>query len=155
MRFVEYRHPVAGFTMELPEAWERVDSVAGVALITVEPERDGWFRSSIVVTIEQLASSTTFTQWTEAADGLVREALHRYLLIDSEPVEIGGHAARRTLAHHTTEDNHAVTMEQWILAEGGCGYTLTASAGTLDYDHIADMFGVIANGFRPGPGYKP
>jgi hypothetical protein len=155
MTLMEYRHPAAGFTLPLPEGWERVDDTPGVALVAVQPERGGWFRANVVVTIEQLAAGTTFAEWTEAADEPVREALHRYMRIDDEMFEVDRRAVRRTLAHHTTEDNHAVTMEQWALAENGCGYTLTASAGTLGYDQVADLFATIAASFRPDPGYAP
>jgi hypothetical protein len=86
--------------------------------------------------------------------GLLEQALERPLLVDLEETEIGGRPARRALVHHTTETG-AVTMEQWTLMEGALGYTLTASAGTLEYDDLADLFATVAAGFRPDPGFTP
>src|SRR5574341_1099908 len=155
MRLIDYRHHTAQFSLSIPEAWERVDDSPGLALVVVEPERDGWFRSNFVVTIEKLLPRMMLAEWTAAADILLRDALNRYVRLDVELVEIAGRETRRVLAHHTTEEGHAVTMEQWALAERGCGYTLTGSAGTLDYGRMADLFAMMAQGFRPDSGYKP
>jgi hypothetical protein len=149
-----YQHPTIGFTIALPAGWELIDDVPGVALIAMEPARDGWFRSNVVVTVEHLAPGTELEQWAVAADGLLERALHRYLWLDDELVEIDGHRTRRTLSHHTMPENQAVTMEQWALVEGCSGYTLTASAGTIAYDVLADVFQEVAARFRADPGYR-
>jgi hypothetical protein len=151
MRLIPFRHEAAGFTLPLPEDWERVLDAPSIALVAVEPERDGWFRSNIVVTIERFPAVTSPTEWTAAADEMLGKALHRYVRIDSETLQIDGRDVRRTLAHHTTEGNHAVTVEQWALTANGHGYTLTGSAGTLDYHQVADVFAAVAEGFRPDP----
>jgi DcrB len=155
MTLMNYRHPSAGFSLPLPEAWERIDDTPGVPLVAVQPDRDGWFRASVVVTIEKLTPGATLAESMTSGDELLERALQRYVRIDDEPVEMDGRPARRVLAHHTTEEGHAVTMEQWTLVENGCGYTLTASAGTLDYDQVADLFTTMAEGFLPDPGYRP
>jgi hypothetical protein len=149
-----FQHPTVGFTIALPAGWELTDDVPGVALIAVEPARDGWFRSNVVVTVEHLATGVALEQWASAADGLLERALNRLLWLDDELVEIDGRQARRTLSHHTLPENHAVTMEQWALVEACSGYTLTASAGTVDYDLLADVFEEIAGRFRPDPVYR-
>lgn len=151
MRLVEYTDPAAGFGVRLPEGWERADDTPGVALVTVEPDQGARFRSNVVVTTEQLPRDTTLEAWGQGSDELLDQVLHRYLRLDDEPVEIGGLPARRTLAHHTSEDGFAVTMEQWMLVTGGRGYTLTASVGTLDYNQTAEVFSAVAGSFRPGP----
>jgi hypothetical protein len=155
VRLINYTHPAARFSLPIPEGWEPVEDAPGVALAVVEPERDGWFRSSFVVTIEKLAPQMTSAEWTAAADELIQDALDRYVRIDVELVQVGERQTRRVLAHHTTGEGHAVTMEQWALVDNGCGYTLTASAGTLDYGRMADLFAVMAEGFRPDPRYGP
>lgn len=155
MRLVDYRHPEAGFSLPLPDGWERAEDTPGVALVAVEPERDGRFRSNVVVTIEQLPPGTTLQAWEEGGDALLPRMLDRYLRLDDDRVGLGEHQARRTLAHHTTAEGHAVTMQQWTLVAGACGYTLTASTRTLDFDQVADLFTALAEGFRPNPEYSP
>jgi hypothetical protein len=39
--------------------------------------------------------------------------------------------------------------------EAALGYTLTASAATLEYDDLADLFATVAAGLRPEPGFTP
>lgn len=149
-----YRHPTAGFTIPLPVAWQRAVDTEGVALIASELERYPWFRTNLVVTIEQLPADMGLAGWVEAGLGQLERALQRWLLLDLEQTEIGGRPAHRTLGHHLTEMG-AVTMEQWTLTEAALGYTLTASVGTLEYDELADLFATIAAGFRPDPGFRP
>jgi hypothetical protein len=154
MRLVTYRHPGAGFSLALPQAWERVEDTEGVALIAIEPERPPWFRANLVVTIEVLGADMDLSRWTKAGHGLLDQTLERPLLLDLEQTQIGGRPAHRTLVHHTTETG-AVTMEQWTLTEGTLGYSVTASAGTLEYDDLADLFATVAASFRPDPGFTP
>jgi hypothetical protein len=154
MRLTTYRHPTAGFSLPLPQSWERVEDTEGVALIAVEPERPPWFRVNLVVTIEQLGASMDLSSWTAAGHDLLQQVLQRPLLLDLEHTEIGGRPARRALVHHTTEAG-AVTVEQWTLIEATLGYTVTASVGTLEYDDLADLFATVAAGFRPDPAFTP
>jgi hypothetical protein len=154
MRLSTYRHPTAGFSLPLPQAWEQVEDAEGVALIAVEPERPPWFRANLVVTIERLGADLDLSRWTEAGRGLLVQTLQRPLLLDLDQTEIGGRPARRALVHHTAETG-AVTMEQWTLTEATLGYTVTASVGTLEYDDLADLFATVAAGFRPDPDFLP
>jgi hypothetical protein len=154
MQLTPYRHPTAGFTMPLPTAWQWAENTEGVALIVTEPERFPWFRTNLVVTIEQLPVGMSLAGWVEAGLGQLERALQRWLLLDLEQTEIGGRPAHRTLGHHLTEMG-AVTMEQWTLAEAALGYTLTASVGTLEYVELADLFATVAAGFHPDPGFRP
>lgn len=150
-----YRHPNAGFTLPLPDDWETVEDTEGVALVALEPPRDGpWFRTNLVVTIEQLAGPPDLTAWQEQALGLMRQSLHEFQLIDVEEIELAGHPGRRTLAHHrsvTPAMVAAVAMEQWSLVVGTLGYTVTTSVGALEYVELGDLFAQLVAEFRPDP----
>jgi hypothetical protein len=156
---VPYQHLGTGFTLRLPDRWERVENQGGVALIAAEPDRDPWFRANAVVTIEQMPTPTDLAGWHENSMTLLRQMLDEFLLLDVEDLEIGGLPARRTLAHHRSDARqiiHSVTFEQWALLSGDrLGYTLTASVATLEYDELADGFTEMAHAFRPDPGYTP
>lgn len=149
-RVVAYRHPVEGFALPLPAAWERAeDPRPDVSLIAIEPEHAGRFRANVVVTIERLAAGVDVDAWQAGADELLDRALHGYLLLDRERLHVHGRVVIRRLAHHAREETGAITMEQWTTVHDGRGFTLTASAGTLEYDALADAFVGIADGFRP------
>jgi hypothetical protein len=146
---VTYRHPTAGFSLPLPTDWERVaDARPGVPLIAVEPDRVGGFRANVVVTVERLPHGVDLDAWQASADGLLRDALSDYMLIDGERLDLDGRDIVRRLAHHAREDTGAITMEQWAMVDGDRGYTLTASVATPEYDAMAEGFAGIAWGFR-------
>lgn len=151
MGVVAYRHPTAGFALPLPAEWERVeDPEPGVALIAIEPERARGFRANLVVTVERLPAGLDVEGWQASAEDLLAGSLRGYLLLDRERLELDGRAVVRRLAHHARPDTVSITMEQWTVVDDGRGFTLTASAGTLEYDGLAEVFGGIAEGFRPG-----
>ncbi len=158
---VAYTHP-GGMTLSLPPDWERAADVQpGLALISLEPEHGGeaepGFRANLVVTVDQLDDGLDLDDWQAGTERLFPQSLDQYQVLDLERLRLAGVAAIRRLAHHRTEQNRSVTMEQWAIvlpADDGrrTGWTLTASVGTLDYADAADMFAHIAAGWRP-PGH--
>lgn len=144
-------HP-DGFAVTVPGEWTvTVDPERGLALVALEPEPDPWgFRTNVVVTVEPLDAGMTLRAWQDGAEAQLPEALRDYLPLDSEPVRVGGQAGLRRLAHHDGQ-GRAMTMEQWTVACGRRGYTLTASVSTLAYPSAADQLAEIAATFRVGP----
>jgi hypothetical protein len=100
--------------------------------------------------VEELAAGLDLEQWQTLAEEQLPLALQGYLLLDRERLERDGRAVVRRLAHHARADRGSITMEQWALVEGPSGITLTASAGTLEYDGLAAMFSGIADDLRVG-----
>lgn len=146
---VTYRHPVAGFTLPLPEEWERLEGPSpGVALVAVEPE-GGRFRVNVVVTVEELTDGLDLDGWQASADDHLPTTMHAYLLLDRERTRLNGRDVIRRLAHHALPETGSITMEQWALVAKGRGLTLTASSSTLDYDTMAEVFAEIAGEFEP------
>lgn len=150
--FVEYAHPMAGFTLPLPVDWDRFDDVDGVALVALAPARDQGFRANLVVTIERLPPGITLERWVGASIDLLQEQLAYFQPIDQESTSIDHGPAIRILAHHAVDQRAAVTLEQWLLMRRQLGYTLTASVGTLEYGELAGLFAASARGFRVDPG---
>lgn len=148
---VEYQHPKVGFTLPFPPDWEqRTDPYEGVALVAVIPEEDYGFRTNVVVTLDEVPEMD-LAVWQFSAEQLLQQGLVEFVLLDEEYVELGGRTAVRRLGHHTVGED-AVTMEQWAFLDQGVGYTLTASADTWVYDHVAELLTAITDGFRPsGP----
>lgn len=151
---VEYRHPRVGFSLPLPPDWEqRTDPYEGVPLVAVIPEDEYGFRTNVVVTIDDVAEMA-LAVWQFSAEQLLQQGLSEFVVLDEEYIEIGGRVALRRLGHHNVNDE-AVTMEQWAVLDRGLGYTLTASADTWVYDHVAELLAAIVDGFRPGEPMAP
>ena len=147
---VTYRHPAAGFTLPLPEAWERLEGPSpGIALVAMEPEQGGRFRANVVVTVEELTETLDLEGWQASSDEHLSSALDGYLLLDRERTALNGHDAIRRLAHHARPETGSITMEQWAMVVGRMGVTLTASTSTLDYDSVASLFSGIAGELEP------
>jgi hypothetical protein len=102
-----------------------------------------------VVTVERIPTGFDVDDWQANADELLERALNGYLLIDRERLHQDGRPVVRRLAHHARPESGAITMEQWTTVHDGRGFTLTASAGTLEYDALADTIAAVAAGFRP------
>jgi hypothetical protein len=144
---VPYRHPRLGFQLPLPDNWQRIEDLRReVALVAVGPDRPVWFRTNVVVTVEQLPPGRDPSEWHDANAARLPGTLHDFTLIDAEHTRLGGWPARRMLAHHHAEPG-AVTMEQWSAARNDTGYTLTASTATLEYHELAKLFATIAARF--------
>lgn len=143
-----YRDTKRAFSLALPDAWARNASADGMALVALETGEDTPFRANLVVTVEDVMEGTDLRSWQMAVDEVMPSALDDYLLLDLELTEVGGIPALRRLAHYLSEAGQALTMEQWAIAAGGRGYTLTATAHTLAYDSQADFFAFVAYSFR-------
>lgn len=146
---VTFRHSVAGFKVDLPREWEQAEGPApGTSLVALEPE-SGRFRANVVVNVDELPEGLGFAGWQDGIDRKLPELMDGYLLLDREHVEINERGTIRRLAHHATP-NGSATMEQWTMVDGlgTTGFSLTASAGTLDYDNYAPLFAQIAETFR-------
>jgi len=158
----EMHHHPGGMTLPLPTTWERADDPApGLLLVAIEPERepddDPGFRANLVVTLDRLDDGLDLDDWQAGTERLFPTTLGDYLVLDLERMDLSGVRAIRRLAHHRTEQNSSVTMEQWTTvlpdAEGRpAGWTLTASVATMQYSSLADLFGHAAGGWRP-PGH--
>jgi hypothetical protein len=134
----------AEFQIALPTHWERYTDGPGppVALIAMEPDNGGErFRANVVLTIEDLDDGE---RWQQTVEESLAEHLQDYVLLDEQHVESGV----RRLFHHFSPDTGAITAEQWAWPVGDRGFSLTASAGTFDYDGKADLFASIAARFR-------
>lgn len=148
-QLVMYHHSTAGFSVPAPRDWLlREDPQARVAVVIVAPESGNDFRPNMVVTVDDLEPGQTLHTWQDFVESVNPEMLDRYLLIDTEVRALRGHNVFRRLAHHANPDGVSLTMDQWSTIRGNVGYTLTATAETMEFQQTAGMFAAIAGGFR-------
>jgi len=147
-----FRHPRTGLSIGLPGDWDmQVDPQPSVALVVVEPRTDDSFRANLVVTTDELPDGLDLRLWQEGTDELLPQALHEYVLLDLEDVELAGLPARRRLAHHTVESGAAVTMQQWAAVRGREGVTVTTTVETMELASTAAMFAAVVDTLVLGP----
>lgn len=138
------------FRMALPAGWEQVESPGSpVELIAVERGDGEAFRANVVVTVEDISD---VRQWLAVSGRALGEQLQDFVLLDEQPeaaaAEDTEEVGVRRLFHHFVPDGGSVTGEQWSWSAGQRGFTLTASAGTFEYDGMAELFASVARGFR-------
>jgi hypothetical protein len=141
----------------VPQGWDKVARpVAGTLWTAVEPldlDHPGRFRSNLMLTCDDLGG-LTFRDWQVGSDEVLPTMLQDYLLVDLERLELDGRPGGRRLAHHVDRTARALTMEQWFVADGGLGWTLTATVDTWVYDDLADALAGVAAAWRPLTGTR-
>jgi hypothetical protein len=146
-----YHDVDVGFSLPLPTTWPRLERPGPpAALVALEPPHDG-FRASLVVTVEALPEGGDLERWQAGSDELLARTLSDYLLINREHLQRDRRTVVvRRLAQYLYQDSVAVTVEQWAQTAAGRGYTLTATAATMAYDSLADLFAKVADRFEAG-----
>jgi hypothetical protein len=140
-----YRHPTAGFELDLPAGAEMALDLPPVVTV---PGGGGEFGANCVIAAEPARDETVLDEWVGAAWMAQESALDAFRPLDRGDARLGGRAGEHTLAHHVVGP-HAVTLEQWWLLAEGRRWVLSASCATLDYDALADPFAALATSFAP------
>ena len=139
----------------VPQGWDKVARPpTGAVWTAVEPvdlARPDRFRANLVLTRDDLGG-LTFRDWQVASDEVLPTMLQDYLLVDLERLDVDGRPGGRRLAHHVDQAARALTMEQWFVADGDRGWTLTATVETWSYDALADELTEVAAAWRPVTG---
>jgi hypothetical protein len=139
------------FALAVPEEWEQVaEQDVHTPFVAVEPGDDGGFRANVVVSVDDVGTMT-LRDWQAGNDRLLPSVLRGYLLIDLELTQVAGRHGLRRLAHHTTQDNRALCMQQWATLAEGVGYTLTLTVPTLRFAALAETVDDVVASFHLGP----
>ncbi|MBL0749815.1 hypothetical protein [Nocardioides baculatus] len=136
----------------VPQGWDKLARpTPGTLWTAVQPlelERPDRFRANLVLTRDDLGG-LTFRDWQVGSDEVLPTMLRDYLLLDLERIDVDGQPGGRRLAHHVDGKARALTMEQWFVADGDRGWTLTATVETWSYDALADELAAVAAGWQP------
>lgn len=144
------RHSLDQQDIEVPSGWTAEHLVDRDTLVLLSPLGPGdEFRANVVLTVTDTAG-WSFADWQRSTEAELPMVLADYLLLDQQKLEIAGRPAGRRLAHHTTPEGVAVTMEQWFVLIEGKGYTLTFTASDLDYPENLELLEETVASWRPG-----
>lgn len=140
-----------GSVPPVPPSWDVLSKPpADTAWAAVEPLPLGvaGFRSSLAHTVAAVGD-IGLREWVSTTEGLLENLLPGYLLIDLQRLGIDGVTGGRRLAHHRGPNGEALVTEQWFVAVGGQGHTLTATVETHRYPALTDVIGECARRWRP------
>jgi len=122
------------------EEWMVEELSEPAAVVCLEPNVGQPFCASIVVTLEPIDPNATFDDWQATTETQFATTLQRYMLIDLERAAMWGRPAVRRLGTHLSPVGMSVTFEQWCVAVGDCGITITCSAGTPVYPEYRHLW---------------
>lgn len=144
-------------SLTVPASWDVRYAVEGLPLTAVEPGPT--FRTNAVLTYAALPEGMSFEDWQQMNDQALPTALEDFLLLDLERLPVAGRDGARRLAHHASEEQESLTMEQWMTVAGSVGITLTLTCDTLRYPVLHELFHEIAGSLEihaepadPAPG---
>ena len=136
----------SGFRLEVPPEWELLLDVGnGVAVIALEPPREG-FRATHVVMVDEFPQAIDLEQWQEGAERLMRDLLPGFRMIDRGRIGRDDQSMIARVAHHDV-DGTAVTMYQLAGIVVGRGVTLTSSVATLDLPVLGEALDEVLSSF--------
>lgn len=144
-----YTDAAAGFSLPVPRGWEYVEHPATeVRFVAVEPLAEQGFRTSLVVTVDELPEGLSIADWQDGVDRLLPSMMDGWQLIDRSAGEAAdGSSAILRLGHHVLEQTAAVTLRQVAVLQGSTGVTLSISVWTPAYSDSYAVLRQIEDGF--------
>jgi hypothetical protein len=131
-----------------PAGWTTYRSPDSGTRIVLAPRRLDHFQANLVVATTARPPDDDLDGWLTRTDDMLARRLSCYQTLDQEPVRVGSWSGVRRLACHVHPDAGSLTIEQWILVDRKRAVVLTASAATLEYDELADVFAELVAGVR-------
>lgn len=123
-------HSVA---LAIPEAWEIYAPGADDLLLAAWEPKDAHARPCAVsVTHERLSLELSLGQWQQGAERIMAATFVDYQVLDLR-LRPGGVWQAYRLARYAAAPGDPVTMEQWMLAIGQSGLTLSVVGASIDY----------------------
>lgn len=175
----QYEVASAGFSVGVPRRWETVsaddrpsaeeleevfgddpalrpflDAMAGedslIKFMALDPDAAGGFPTNLNVVVESPPAGVTREQYFEATRGQI-EQLFSSTDVEFDQVSLpAGEALRLSYDHSKTPNGVQVAVVQYVLFEGGTGYTLTFTTLPGERSSRTSEFERSARSFRVG-----
>jgi hypothetical protein len=154
-----YRHADPAFEIDLPAGLE-AGPAPGALIVVADPAGSSAspFRASLTVVAQELPGGVDATTYV---DECLAEAVRHFpgwRLIDRAETLIGDLPAERTLATYLATPETgvdlawtvSVTLEQWVILQGGLAWVISCSCDTGDYAQVYDRFERCVDSLRLG-----
>lgn len=142
--------PPTGLEVLVPDGWPVRTSLGGPALITmVSPagDREGDFRPSIVITVEQpVEELRAVAEYTRATTSGLRASLTDAHVIAIDPLWVGGYEGRRVITGYREGVHTQVAQQYWALDDAGVATVMTGTSSIEQYLWAAEIFAHVASG---------
>lgn len=139
-----------GLAVLVPAGWEaQADPSAPAVLTMLSPpgEREGDFRPSITVTVEQPPEHLRdITEYTRVMVSGLRTNLTDAHVIAIDPLWLGGFEGRRVVTGHREGMYTLVAQQYWALDDSGIATSLTGTSALEQYLWAEDVFAHVAAG---------
>ncbi|PSL02780.1 hypothetical protein CLV30_10987 [Haloactinopolyspora alba] len=142
--------PPTGLEVLVPDGWAvHADPQAPAILTMLSPaaEREGDFRPSIVVTVEQpVEQQRDIAEYTRTMVAGLRANLTDAHVIAIDPLWVGGFEGRRVITGYREGMHTLVAQQYWALDDAGIATSMTGTSSVEQYLWAADVFAHAAAG---------
>jgi hypothetical protein len=144
------------FFADDPQMRPFIDAMSGedslIKFMALDPDASGGFATNLNVVVESPPTGLTRQEYFEATRGQVDQLLSE-VEVEVDQVSLpAGQALRLSYDHSRTPNDMRVSVIQYVLFEGGTGYTLTfttlpteRSSRTPEFERSARSFQVDAS----------
>ena len=138
-----------GFSLKLPENWERKEGLMGTTIVALSPKEgpgDG-FRENINVYVEDLPKAISVEEYAEITLANMRKIMTDLAEEDKGAVETGGASCYRLVYAHRMGQLD-IKVLQYLAVKGRRGYAITCSAAPDSFLDYSDAFEDVVASFR-------
>jgi hypothetical protein len=137
-----------GFSISVPDTWDRAEDVKGVSVIFKQPMTDASDTTSenVIVAAETLPADITLERYVKPTMvGLSK--LKEFKTVSSTGVKLGKNDARRIVYQHNAREMNLKVL-LYIIVSGGRGYLLTCISSLEQYASHEKVFEDICKTFK-------
>jgi hypothetical protein len=144
-----YHSEAGGFSLVIPEDWEKQENVMGCALTALSPlEGQGdQFRENVNVVVEELPRKLSLDDYVGLSRQNQEKLMTDFNVEKEADAKIGEIAAKQLVYTHRMGQINAKLL-QYVLVEGKKGFAVTCTATPESYDKYVEQFQTIVNSLK-------
>ncbi len=136
-----FKAPAKGFSVVLPETWERQENAHGTVVLALSPQADAsdTFRENINVVVEDLPGEYSVADYYLANQDQLRKVMTDFVEVQLGETIIQGQSAKRLVFTHRMGQLNLKVL-QYYFSKGKRGFVVTCTAAPESYAQFEAEF---------------
>ncbi|MBE7463556.1 MAG: hypothetical protein HS116_08640 [Planctomycetes bacterium] len=129
-----FKAPAKGFSIVLPETWERQENAHGTVVLALSQQADAsdTFRENINVVVEDLPNEYSVSDYYDANQVQLRKVMTDFVEVQLGDTIIQGQPAKRLVFTHRMGELNLKVL-QYYFSKGKRGFVVTCTAAPGSY----------------------